>query len=152
MTGVRTDLRERVTAMNDQELFHELAFYTLAQPRSTFIHQHAVDAFAVQSADASTKPIAVVFGLIGLYLAVEKGFTGLQVQEMHMRLAKKRRTWLSLPLPADRGGITIADVLSVAPGPARDAAIHRWCEAAWKPWHAARPYIVDLARVELGIE
>ena len=58
---------------SDIDLFHELLFYTLAHPSPAFIHQHAVDAFAVQTADDSTKPIAVVFGLLGLYLHLEFG-------------------------------------------------------------------------------
>jgi hypothetical protein len=43
---------------------------------------------------ADTKPIAVAFSLAGLYLHVEKGFSGRQVQRAHMQLARRRkRTW-----------------------------------------------------------
>ncbi len=54
-----------------QELFDELCFYTMNLGDPSFIHQHAVDAYAVQEADESSKAIAVVFGLAGLYLYLE---------------------------------------------------------------------------------
>jgi hypothetical protein len=90
-----------------QDLYSELAFYTLAHGDSAFIHQHVVDAFAVQHADENTKPIAVVFGLAGLYLHIEKGFTGRQVQLAHMRMATRSKQWPQIPLPEKRGEITI---------------------------------------------
>ena len=75
----RTWHTHRVTAMasvpkpSDQDLFNELSLYTLELRDSAFIHQHIVDAFAVQHADANTRPIAIVFGLIGLAsLALKK--------------------------------------------------------------------------------
>ena len=64
------------TAPSDQELYDELAFYTLELRDPEFIHQHIVDAFAVQHAGPDSKPIAIVFGLLGLYLYLEKNFTG----------------------------------------------------------------------------
>jgi hypothetical protein len=137
---------------SDQELYNELAFYTLAHGDPAFIHQNVVDAFAAQHAEESTKPITIVFALIGLYLHVEKGFTGKQVQRAHMQLAKYRRQWFMPALPLDRGAIRIQDVLAVAPGPARDAMIRKWCESAWQPWSASRQQIVDLAKGELGVD
>jgi hypothetical protein len=137
---------------SDQELYNELAFYTLAHGDPAFIHQNVVDAFAAQTAGPSTKPITIVFALIGLYLHVEKGFTGKQVQRAHMQLAKYRRQWFMPALPLDRGAIRIQDVLAVAPGPARDAMIRKWCESAWQPWSASRQQIVDLAKGELGVD
>ena len=59
--------------------YDELYVYTMGRPG--FILQHVVDAFAVQTATADTKPIAIVFGLVGLYLHVEKQFSGKQVQK-----------------------------------------------------------------------
>ena len=136
----------------DQDLYNELAFYTLAHVDPAFIHQNVVDAFAAQTAGETTKPITIVFALIGLYLYVEKGYTGKQVQRAHMQLAKYRRQWFMPALPLDRGAIRIQDVLAVAPGPARDAMIRKWCESAWQPWSASRQQIVDLAKGELGVD
>ena len=44
-----------------------------------FIHQHVMDAWAVQTADELTKPIQLTFALVGLYLHVEMAFSGRQV-------------------------------------------------------------------------
>ena len=51
-----------------RELYHELSAYTLSHPDPSFIHQYVVDAFAAQTADENTKPIALTFALVGLYL------------------------------------------------------------------------------------
>ena len=135
----------------DQDLYDQLALYTLELRDPAFIHQHIVDAFAVQHADADSKPIVIVFGLIGLYLYLEKGFTGRQVQRAHMRLARHRRTWVAPPIPQARAAIGVADVLGAPPGPARHATIRRWCEAVWQEWQHSRPQIVALAQAELDV-
>jgi hypothetical protein len=136
----------------DLDLFHELSFYTLSHGDPAFIHQNSVDAYTAQHADETTKPIAVVFALIGLYLHLEKYFTGKQVQLAHMRMAKQRREWPRLPLPEKTASITVADVVAAEPGPPCDAMIRKWCEAVWEVWHEARPHIVEIAMVELGVE
>ncbi len=53
---------------SEQEKYYELAYYTLSHPDPAFIHQHAVDAFTAQNANAGSKPISITFALIGLYL------------------------------------------------------------------------------------
>ena len=57
-----------------RDAYDEVYVYTMARPG--FILQHVVDAFAVQTANQYTKPVAIVFGLVGLYLHVEKQFSG----------------------------------------------------------------------------
>ncbi|MDE3200247.1 MAG: hypothetical protein KGN79_04935 [Acidobacteriota bacterium] len=134
-----------------QEQFDELCFYTLAHGQPEFIHQHAVDAFAAQLADESTKPITLVFALIGLYLHAEQGFTGRQVQLAHMRMAAHRKTWHKPALVKSCGTLTVADALAAAPGPARDAAIRAWATDVWAAWHERREEIIALSRSELGV-
>lgn len=136
---------------SDSEAFHELSFYTLAHRDPAFIHQLAVDAFAAQHADPSSKPISVVFSLIGLYLHLEHGFTGKQVQFAHMRLARYPRKWEALPLPARRGEVTVQQVLAAPPGAERDAMIERWCVSVWSEFDCCRSIIADLAERELGV-
>jgi Family of unknown function (DUF5946) len=136
---------------SEQNLYNELAFYTLAHEDPSFIHQNVVDAFAAQNADEGSKPIYIVFALVGLYLHVEKNFTGRQVQKAHMQLAKRRKQWPRPVLPPERGAIRISDVLAVAPGQARDAMIRSWCESAWAAWKDSRQQVVDLVKSELDI-
>jgi hypothetical protein len=148
---MRLDPRPSDPARSDQDLYNELAFYTLELRDPNFIHQHIVDAFAVQHADANTRPIAIVFGLLGLYLYIEKNFSGRRVQLAHMRLARNRRQWVAPPIPERRAVIGVADVLAAHPGSERHAMIRRWCEAVWQDWHASRPQIIALARDTLNI-
>jgi hypothetical protein len=100
--------------------YHELCAYTLTHGDPGFIHQHVVDAFAAQNADANTKPIKLAFALIGLYLLLERNSTGRQVQRVHRLLANRRKQWPRFDLPADRGMIWPSDVLAAPPGRARD--------------------------------
>jgi hypothetical protein len=130
--------------MNLEEAFDELCAYTLAHRDPAFIHQHVVDAFAAQGAGEHTKPIKLTFALVGLYLHVERRFSGRQVQQAHMRLARQRRNWPSFPLPDDRGAMTARDVLGVPAGPGRDQAIHAWCACVWDAFQACRPEIAQL--------
>jgi len=135
----------------DQELFDELCFYTLSHQDPAFLHQHAVDCFAAHHASEKSKPITVVFGLIGLYLFLEKGFTGKQVQRMHMQLARQRKLWPAISPPKIQGQITVSDVLAAPPGLERDNAIREWCVSVWETWQTQRSLIVDLVRKELDI-
>jgi len=78
---------------SEEDAYNELCAYTLAHRGSPeFIHQYVVDAFAAQHADERTKPIGLTFALLGLYLAVERHFTGRQVQRAHMQLAVASRS------------------------------------------------------------
>ena len=148
----RTWETQGVPAMlSDQDLYNELSLYTLELRDSAFIHQHVVDAYAVQHADALTKPIAIVFGLMGLYLYLEKDFTGRRVQRAHMQLARRRKGWIAPPIPQQYATIGVADVLAAAPGPERHAVIRRWCEAVWQDWQESRTTIVALAQNELDV-
>jgi hypothetical protein len=137
---------------SDPELFHELSFYTLAHTDPAFIHQNSVDAYTAQHADETTKPIAVAFALIGLYLHLERGFSGKQVQRAHMKMARQRKQWPRLPLPAKQAAMGVADVVRAAPGPPRDAMIDAWCESVWGVWQESREPIARLAKTELDVD
>src|SRR5213080_78987 len=104
--------------------YHEVYVYTMGRPG--FILQHVVDAFAVQSVSDDSRPIGLVFGLVGLYLRVEKQFSGRQVQRVHMELGRRKREWPRVYVPEDRGSMTVADVLAASAGPERDTAIDNW--------------------------
>ena len=134
-----------------QAAYDELASYTLTHGDPAFIHQHVVDAFAAQHATATTKPITVAFALIGLYLHVERGFTGRQVQRAHMMLARRSRSWPIFPLPETRGTLTAAEVLAAPAGPARDRAISEWCASVWSAYAEIAPEVAALAR-EHGLD
>ena len=127
-----------------QEAYDELCCYTLAHGDPRFIHQHVVDAFAAQSASHNTKRIGLAFALIGLYLHVEKQFSGKEVQRVHILLAQRKRDWPSFPLPVDRGSITAAEVLACPAGAARDKAIDDWCRSVWMAFRESHSLVRKL--------
>ena len=129
--------------MKASEQYHELSFYTLAHPDNLyFIHQHIADAQTAQTADANTKPIGIVYALIGLYLMIEKNYTGRQVQLAHMQLSKNKKNLPPIRLPEQRGEITAQEVLKAPPGPERDAVIRDWCVSVWEAYGNVRDIIV----------
>ena len=130
--------------MTQIEAYHELCAYALAHSDPAFIHQHVVDSFAGQTADEDTKPIKLTFALLGLYLHLEKDFTGRRVQEAHQYLARRKRPWPVFSLPEGRGSITSLEVLARPPGPERDEAIHAWCASVWGAFRGSRGLIVEL--------
>ena len=118
--------------MQSTQPFHELSFYTFAHPdRERFVHQHAVDAYSAQTAGEHTKSIGLLYALVGLYLTVERSYTGKEVQRAHVQLARDKTDFPPLPLPDDRGSVTVSDVLCHPAGEERDTAILTWCAAVW---------------------
>ena len=127
-----------------EQQFNELAFYTLELKDGSFIHQCIVDAQTAQTADEKTKPISITFSLTGLYLYVERNFTGKQVQQFHIKMAKDKRQWPIFVLPAMRGDIDVSDVLAVSPGTERDEMIRKWCVTVWDAYKENRAAIIYL--------
>lgn len=131
-------------------LYEDLMLYTLKHNDPSFIHQHVVDAYAAQNTDGHSKPITVFFALVGLYLHVERDFTGKQVQREHMRLGQCKRQWSRLSAPLQKGSVTVSDVMATLPGDTRDAAIHSWCSSVWKSWRENNPHLVSLMVKEIN--
>lgn len=131
------------------QLYGELSDYTLTRADDEFIHQHAVDAYAAQHATPTAPAIGAAFALVGLYLTIERGFTGRQVQRAHQLLATRSKSWPRFTSSASAGRRTVADVLREAPGAARDAALHQWAAAVWSAWTPAHPRVAALVREHL---
>ena len=72
-----------------QDADNALCGDTLCRSHPAFIHQFVVDAFTAQHADEASKPIAVAFALVGLYLAVERQFSSRQIRLAHMKRARR---------------------------------------------------------------
>jgi len=130
----------------EKAAYDEVYVYTMGRPR--FILQHVVDAHTALTVTAASKPIAIVFALVGLYLHLEKGFEGRPVQQAHERLGRHKRQWPEILLPDDRGAMTAVDVLAAPAGAERDAAIDRWCESVWKAFAGRRDATVRLLAEE----
>jgi hypothetical protein len=114
--------------------FSDLQCYTVAKRDPAFIHQHAVDAYEAQHAGGPTRNITVAFGLIGLYLALEKGYTGRQVQQAHRRIAPVRKDWPRMEPPYQPASLTVMDVLTGRTDEEKDALIRKWMASVWESW------------------
>lgn len=125
------------------EKFGELSAYTLARGDPRFIHQHAVDAWQAQHAVITKSNIGIAFSLLGLYLALEKNYTGRRVQLAHMQLSRPKRDWGDFQIPRERAKLTVLDVLQAEPGPPRDARLMEWAAAVWATWTGARAWTID---------
>ena len=140
----------------EQNAYHELMAWTLSLREGGFIHQEVVDAWAAQHATEESTPISVVFALIGLYLHLEKGFSGRQVQLAHMRVAQPhgrgpgRKEWPRFPLPKERGRITASDVIAARENE-RIQAIDRWCRSVWDAWKDSHAALAECISRDLGI-
>lgn len=115
-----------------------------------FLQQHIVDAYGTSHAGGPSKPIGVFFCLAGIYLAVEEGYTGRQVQKAHMAMAQKSKDWPLFTPPSRVGAVTVADVLAVTPGEKRDKAIMAWCGSVWGRWAEEHKRIRTLVRPYLN--
>jgi hypothetical protein len=125
------------------QAFCDLTCYTIAKQDPAFIHQYAVDAYGAQHGGGSTRPITVVFALIGLCLALEKGYTGKEVQEAHMRIARVYRVWPRLTPPERPAELTVVDVLREETDERKDAMIREWSASVWQSWEDQHPWIRD---------
>jgi hypothetical protein len=123
------------------QAFSDLACYTVAKRDPAFIHQHAVDAYEAQHAGGATRTITVAFGLIGLYLALEKGYTGRQVQQAHIQIAKIRKDWPRLEPPGQPAKLTVVDVLQAGTDTEKDAMILEWAAAVWESWADCQAWV-----------
>ena len=127
--------------------YDELCAWTLGLRDTEFVHQHVVDAWMAQTADEKTKPIGLTFALVGLYLHLERGFAGREVQLAHMRLGRRKEKWPTFPLPRDRGALGAADALAAAPGPDRVRAIDAWCASVWSSFQPSHAAVAEWLRV-----
>lgn len=87
--------------------------------------------------------------LIGLYLHLEKGFSGREVQIAHVKLAKHRKEWPKFNLAVPRGYVTVYDVLDAPRGPERDEMIHKWCTSVWEAYSESHKKVAELVQTEL---
>jgi hypothetical protein len=136
--------RTATEGLSELQAYEELQCDTLARGDRAFVHQHVVDAWAAQHADSNTKPIGLAFALVGLYLHVERGFSGRQVQRVHMVLSRRGRSWPSFPLPGERGAVTAVEVMAAPDGADRDGAIDAWCASVWAAFGESHRAVAEL--------
>jgi hypothetical protein len=133
-----------------RSLFYDLSYYTLSLRDSFFIHQLAVDAYAAQHSGERVKPIATTFALVGLFLVNERNYTGKQVQNAHMALAKKSKVWPNFSAPQDKAWLTVWDVTQ-SPNEERQGMIKKWNQSAWALWLPEKENVAALLKRYLDL-
>ncbi len=142
---------DRKPLSQDQIAYDLLSLDTMQHADERFIHQYIVDAYTAQTATLETKPIKIVFALVGLYLHVEHHYTGRQIQDTHMVLAQGAHDWPGVVFPNDRGSITAAMILKYEHGEKRNNMIEMWAAAVWFAWKESHQVIRNLVQDRLGI-
>ena len=126
------------------QLYGELGAYTVTRGDNALIHQLAVDAYGAQHTGENVRPITVAFALIGVYFACEQGYSGRQVQHMHMLLAQRSKTWPQFAPPPHAGAMTVLDVVQARPGEERDAMLRQWGRSVWDAWSQDHDRVTSL--------
>ncbi len=71
-----------------------------------------VDAYGAQHAGEPTGRIYVAYSLVGLYLALERGWSGIQARDFHGRMGRPAHDWPAFVRPPTTGDVTVADVVA----------------------------------------
>ncbi len=126
------------------ELQWDLSALTLSLRDKDFIHQLVVDAYAAQHSGANVKPVTTAFALIGLDLVFERGYTGRQVQKVHIALGKTRRQWPHFVPPSGKAALTVRDVLENVSRDSYAGWVYQWGKSVWDLWQAEH---VEISRL-----
>ena len=99
-------------------------------------HQTCVDAYAAQHTGPRMKPITLCFALNGLFLVIERRWSGIAAREAHAHLAKTvpHQSWPRLRKPDDVGSVTVLDVVLAADPEDQAVAIEKWGTSVWEAW------------------
>lgn len=108
------------------------------------LHQLTVDAYGAQHAGGGTPPIGPTFGLLGLRLALEDGWTGRQVRDAHLYLARTFRDWPTWDPPPRPAQLTVFDVAGAGSPEAHADSVERWARAVWASWTAEHGRVAAL--------
>ena len=141
------DLRhdDRFNACACRRLYDELSAFTLTVADTDFTHQLIVDTYCAQHVGPNVRTISIAFSLIGLYLVIERGYTGRQVQLAHMALAAKSKTWPHFNPPPQTSTMTVFDVVNGINVDNYLKRVHEWAGSVWKAWESSHSDVADLA-------
>lgn len=111
-------------------------------------HQLSVDAYGAQHPTTEGSGIRRAYSLVGLHLALDRGYDGLRVRTFHQSMGKPQPGWPNFVVPATRGGLTVRDVVEA--GARKDSVnghaevVQEWAKSVWMAWSAERPRVETL--------
>jgi hypothetical protein len=127
----------------------EVAGFELSDPSLIGrVHQLTVDAYGAQHAGGPTSRIYVAYSLVGLYLALEQGWSGIQIRDFHGRMGRPDATWPAFPRPPSTGDLTVADVVAagvhVGSLDGHALLVDRWARSVWEAWASQHEAVASL--------
>ena len=124
----------------------EVAAFEADRPVLLAGHQLLVDAYGAQHAGRGS--IRLPYSLVGLHLALDRGWTGIAVRALHGRMGKPRPDWPAFERPPFRGR-TILDVATAGARsgslPGHEASVLAWAEDVWAAWSTEHDAVAALA-------
>ena len=132
-----------------RQLYDQLSAFTQSLGDTAFIHQLVVDSYTAQHFGPKIKPIGISFALIGLDLVFEHGYSGKAVQLAHMQIARTRHQWPVFVPPAQKGTLTVMDVVPDLNTENYQDRIYRWGKSVWQQWNLEHEYIEGLIKLYL---
>ena len=134
-------------------LYGELAGFELANMAVLGQwHQMMVDTYGAQHSGGAAKPITIAFGLIGLHLTLEAGWSGLALRAAHQLLANRSKVYPDFARPVGHATRTVEDVAMVDAPDDRVAALRLWAESVWTWWSPAHGDVRSLIAERLSVE
>jgi hypothetical protein len=113
------------------------------------LHQLTVDAYGAQHSGGDGRGIRIAYSLVGLYLALDLGWSGLAVRKAHQRMGRPQPDWPAFVRPRESRSPTVFDVAleGVREGSVggHAAAVQRWSAAVWADWESLHPEVAALA-------
>lgn len=109
------------------------------------VHQLTVDSYAVQHAGGRHRDKSVCVHLVGLYLALERNITSVDVPPYLQRLGSTVTSWPHLPPPVDRGSLTIFDVAMAESSQLHALRVRQWAAQLWSAWSPHHEEVAKLA-------
>jgi Family of unknown function (DUF5946) len=117
-------------------------------------HQLTVDAYGAQHSGGDGRGIRIAYSLVGLHLALDCAWSGVQVRTAHQQMGRPQPSWPAFPRPAVGATLT---VLAVAEAGARAGsvtghgdAVQRWAAAVWAAWSLHRAEVAALTDRVVG--
>lgn len=136
----RTDVVQSINSSDEcATVRSEILGFQFEHPVMLRYHQMIVDAYGAQHGGGPTPPIRVAYGLAGLWLAIEHGFSGEDVRAVHRRMGHPQHDWPAfVPPAAPVGWATIDEVADAGVRAGSQAgharAVRGWAESVWDTW------------------
>jgi hypothetical protein len=137
-----------------ESVLNEILGYEFQHPVMLRYHQLTVDAYGAQHAGGDAPPIRVAYSLVGLWLALEHGFSAEDVRVVHRRMGHPMPGWPRFEAPQPpRRWLTVLDVAEAGvrqhSGGGHARAAGQWAESVWSAWLTSSPGIDDAVETML---